>query len=215
MKVIVVSTEHFFEKEIEAVCPLFEAGLQIFHLRKPYSTINEMRDFLRKIPAEFHGRVVLHDHFLLVNEFGLKGVHINRRNPVETLRVTSLCTKMPQTETLHATSLHHHTSKSCHSIEEIKNISQFDYVFLSPIFDSISKNGYTKAFSHEELLHAKNEGIINEKVIALGGITPENMQKIVDYGFGGVAILGGLWADFENTGDVQELLQRFEKFVYL
>lgn len=196
MKVVVVSTETFFAHEIAAVCLLFEAGLQIFHLRKPQSTINEMRDFLRKIPAQFRGRVVLHDHFLLLNEFELKGAHLNRRNPVETQGIAP-----PQ-----------HTSKSCHSLEEITNISQFNYVFLSPIFDSISKNGYTKTFSHEALLQAKSTGIINEHVIALGGIMPENISHIVNYGFGGVAILGGLWADFEKTGDVQSLLKRF--FLY-
>ncbi|MCL2327417.1 MAG: thiamine phosphate synthase [Bacteroidetes bacterium] len=200
MKLIIVSTETFFAQEATAVCSLFEAGLEIFHLRKPYSTIAEMRNFVAQIPQEYRGRVVLHDHFLLLNEFALKGVHINRRNPiVETQCIASL----------------RHTSKSCHSLNEIKNISQFNYVFLSPIFDSISKNGYTKAFSHEELLQAKNEGIINEKVIALGGITPENIPQVVEYGFGGIAILGGLWSDFEKTGDVQGLLQRFKKFVYL
>ncbi|MDR1761478.1 MAG: thiamine phosphate synthase [Bacteroidales bacterium] len=198
MKIIVISTEHFCSNETVAVCSLFEAGLQIFHLRKPKSTIEEMRDFIIKIPVEFHGRVVLHDHFSLIREFELKGIHINKRNP--------------SVEMQHATFLQH-KSKSCHSLEEIKNISQFDYVFLSPIFDSISKSGYSKAFSHEELLQAKNAGIISEKVIALGGIMPENISKIVNYGFGGIAILGGLWADFEASGDIQSLLQRFENFV--
>ena len=108
-----------------------------------------------------------------------------------------------------------HISKSCHSLKEIQNISNFNYVFLSPIFDSISKTGYTQAFSRTELLQAKNAGIINEKIIALGGITPENMLQITDYGFGGIAILGGLWGDFDKTGDMQELLQRFKKFVHL
>jgi len=212
MKLIVVSTETFFAQETTAVPALFEAGLEIFHLRKPHSTIEEMRDFLQKIPAQFHGRVVLHDHFSLLNEFALKGVHINRRTPVETWRAASLSTKMPHTETRRATSLHHHTSKSCHTLEEIKHISGFDYVFLSPIFDSISKNGYSKAFSHEELLQAKRAGIINGKVIALGGVTPENIPQVAEYGFGGVAILGGLWADFEITGDVQSLLERFNVY---
>lgn len=220
MKLIVVSTETFFAREVVAVCALFNAGLQTFHLRKPHSTIDEMRGFLQEMPKEFLDRIVLHDHFLLLNEFELKGVHCNRRN-----------TALPQFSPQGREQLH--ISKSCHSLEEVKNAfgccaldpqrrspqrSQSlncNYVFLSPIFNSISKNGYNKAFSHEELLQAQREGIINEKVIALGGITPENSEQIAKYGFGGVAILGALWANFEKTGDMQELLQRFKKFVHL
>ncbi|MDR0941039.1 MAG: thiamine phosphate synthase [Bacteroidales bacterium] len=202
MKLIVVSTETFFPHEVEALCALFNAGLQTFHVRKPYSTIDEMRSFLQEIPTKFLDRMVLHDHFLLVNEFGLKGVHCNRRNLFP-----------PHSSPQRRESLH--ISKSCHSLAEVLNASCYcNYVFLSPIFDSISKHGYTKAFSHEALLLAQQEGIINEKVIALGGITVENKEQVAEYGFGGIAIVGALWRDFEKTGDVQRLLQRFQKFVH-
>jgi thiamine-phosphate pyrophosphorylase len=210
MKLIVISTEDYFAKETEAVSLLFVAGLQIFHLRKPNFDIEEMRKFLKKIPSKFHNRIVLHDNFSLLNEFGLKGIHLNRRNPHY---ISSHPSKRgeysPLLEGLGQVSI----SKSCHSLEEAKNsVSQFDYVFLSPIFDSISKNGYSKAFSNEELLNAKSDGIINEKVIALGGITPENIPQVANYGFGGIAILGGIWGDFEKTGDKTKLLERFEKY---
>jgi len=196
MKLIVISTEIFFEQEAEIVCSLFEAGLLCFHLRKPQSEkeettfgISQIRCFLEKIPQKFHNRIVLHEHFSLLDEFNLKGIHLNRRNPIPYEKAGISI------------------SKSCHTIEEIKaETSSFDYVFLSPIFDSISKNGYKKAFSHEELTKAKQDNIINEKVIALGGITPENLAEVKSYGFGGVAVLGGIWGDLEKTG----VLQRFE-----
>lgn len=200
MKIIVVSSETFLAHEVAAVNALFQAGLQTFHLRKPHSSINEMRFFLQAISTEFHNRIVLHDHFSLLKEFALKGIHINMRNSIE---------NAPNLEPLQ------HVSKSCHSLEELNHVAQYNYVFLSPIFDSISKQGYTKSFSHEELLHAKCTGIINEKVIALGGITPENMPQIANYGFGGVAILGSLWANFEQTNNIELLLQRFEKHTTL
>ena len=67
------------------------------------------------------------------------------------------------------------------------------YVFLSPIFNSISKQGYASAFTPKALFEAKQKGIINEKVVALGGITAANINKIKSYGFGGVALLGDVW----------------------
>jgi len=190
MRLIVISVEKFFEKEAEIVCSLFEAGLLCFHLRKPQSEKEEIRCFLEKIPQKFHNRIVLHEHFSLLDKFDLKGIHLNRRNPVPYEKAGIS------------------VSKSCHTIEEIKaEISAFDYVFLSPIFDSISKTGYKKAFSHEELMKAKQENIINEKVIALGGITPENITEVKFYGFGGVAVLGGIWGDCEVTSDKNEGLR--------
>lgn len=67
-----------------------------------------------------------------------------------------------------------------------------DYLFLSPIFDSISKAGYRSAFSHEQLQRAADEGVIDRKVIALGGVTPERIPYLHSLGFGGVAMLGAL-----------------------
>ena len=191
MKLIVISFEEFFEQEAKIVCSLFEAGLLCYHLRKPQSEKEEIRRFLERIPQKFHNRIVLHEHFSLLDEFDLKGIHLNRRHPVPYEKAGIS------------------VSKSCHSLEEVKTeIDAFDYVFLSPVFDSISKTGYKKAFSETELMKAKQEHIINEKVIALGGITPDNITQVRSYGFGGVAVLGGIWSDFETSG----VLQRFENY---
>ena len=64
---------------------------------------------------------------------------------------------------------------------------------LSPIFDSISKVGYKSAFTEEELRKAHHEGIINERVMALGGVTFERIPNVLDLGFGGGMILGDAW----------------------
>ncbi len=41
----------------------------------------------------------------------------------------------------------------------------------SPIYDSISKEGYSSAYSCDTLQKAQQAGIIDSKVMALGGIT--------------------------------------------
>ena len=69
----------------------------------------------------------------------------------------------------------------------------FQYVFLRPICDSISKQGYRSAFSEEEIRDAAKSGIIDERVIALGGISFSKLQLVSDYGFGGAAMLGEVW----------------------
>ena len=82
-------------------------------------------------------------------------------------------------------------------------------MFLSPIFDSISKVGYSHAFTREQLLDAKSRHLINEEIIALGGIAQETIPLAAQYGFGGVAVLGSLWGNYLQNRDERALLQRF------
>jgi thiamine-phosphate pyrophosphorylase len=66
-------------------------------------------------------------------------------------------------------------------------------VSLSPIYDSISKQGYRAAFTREELLKAAQDGIIDNKVYALGGVTFSRLEEVKALGFGGAMILGDAW----------------------
>lgn len=173
---IVITLPEFFDNEADAIVRLFQSGLERLHLRKPEATEAEYRDLLRQIPSCYHSRIVLHDHFALLDEFCLGGVHLNRRNPAAPKGWTG------------------HVSCSCHSLEEVQQRkSQFDYVSLSPIYDSVSKQGYLSAFSHEELSAAKVAGVIDGKVMALGGITHDRLQEVERLGFGGVMVLGDAW----------------------
>ena len=77
--------------------------------------------------------------------------------------------------------------------EVIERKPTMNYVFLSPIFDSISKQGYRSAFDHATLKKAAHEGIIDHKVVALGGVTRQRISLLAEYGFGGAAMLGDIW----------------------
>ena len=104
--------------------------------------------------------------------------------------------------------MHNHDLHSCHTFEEVQaNKKHIDYVFLSPIFDSISKQGYRAAFTDDELRRAHSNGIIDDRVIALGGITPTNARKAIALGFGGVAVLGDIWQSTEPVSRLKEYIK--------
>ena len=91
------------------------------------------------------------------------------------------------------TVIHKNFKGSCHSIDEVEEVDgKLEYCFLSPIFDSISKQGYEANFNQEELKKflKKERGI---KVIGLGGVTENNYQELLDLGFDGGAFLGAVW----------------------
>ncbi len=196
MKLILITPPTYFVEENKIITDLFEEGLDILHLRKPDTAPMFAERLLTLIPEHYHKRIVVHGHFYLKEEYRLKGIHLNSRNP-----------NLPE-------GYKGHISCSCHSLEEVKSRKkQCDYVFLSPVFDSISKKNYHANYTPEEIRKAHKAGIIDKKVIALGGIDIDNITEVKNYGFGGAAIMGALWDRFDarSDRDYKQLIERFKK----
>lgn len=176
MKIIAITTPKVFNDDTYLIKGLLDKGVDIIHLRKPDSTIDECRNLLETLSSEYLSRIIIHDYPELYDEFSLKGIHVNKK--IKTLPV----------------GYHGFKTRSCHSLEEvIRYKSEYDYLFLSPIFDSISKAGYKSGFSSEDLLRASQSGIIDSKVVALGGVTFDKLDYLQSLNFGGVAMIGGLY----------------------
>ena len=86
-----------------------------------------------------------------------------------------------------------------HSLEELTaHKGKYEYAFLSPVFDSISKEGYKSKFRHRlhRFSQIKSElirAISGKAVIALGGIDEDKIETCRELGFAGVAVLGAIW----------------------
>ena len=196
MKLIVVTAPTFFVEEDKIITALFEEGLDILHLRKPETPAMYSERLLTLIPQKYHKRIITHEHFYLQEEFSLMGIHLNTRNPKEPHDYSG------------------HISCTCHSLDEVRNKKHFyDYLFLSPKYNCITKTGVTSGFTAEELRQAEKSKIIDSKVMALGGITSDNILEIKDYGFGGAVIMGNLWNKFNacTDRDYLEVIRHFKK----
>ena len=173
----IITLPWFFVGEAARIVALLQRReVDYVHIRKPGARREDMEKLVESIPQAYRNRIVLHDHFPLAEKYRLFGIHLNRRNP-----------EVPR-------GWKGSVSRSCHSLEEVvrwKN--RCDYVTLSPIFDSISKAGYRSAFTREENAEAARKGIIDEKVMALGGVTFDKMKEVTAMGFGGGMILGDAW----------------------
>ena len=181
MKIIAITPPHAVENEVVIIRQLLENSVDIVHLRKHQSEFYEidviayLREILSALTFEECCKIIIHDFPQLYYEFTLKGIHVNKN-------VTSL----PKEYTGYKT-------RSCHSFEEIiKYKNEYDYLFLSPIFDSISKPDYKSPYTHGMLQKASLEGIIDKKVIALGGVTFDKIPYIQSLNFGGIAMIGEL-----------------------
>ncbi len=196
MKLIVVTAPTFFVEEDQIITALFEEGLDILHLRKPTAPPILAERLLTLIPTKYHKRIITHEHFYLQNEFNLMGIHLSQRNPNEPYSYGG------------------QIGTTCHSIEEIPAKKRFyDYLFLSSVYNCITNDGVMADFTPEELREAAKNKIIDSKVMAFGGITPDNILEVKDYGFGGAVIMGDLWNKFDACTDTSymNLIHHFRK----
>ncbi len=178
--------------ESNAIILLLRSGnIDYFHIRHPEISRDEMEVLIREIPTEFYPRLTLHSHFELCESYNIGGIHLNKRR-------SEIPPGLPEGVRI---------SRSIHSIEEAEEIKNseysmnnkgrgFSYVTLSPVFTSISKEGYESSFDLEDLTFVRKVREINERycrMIALGGVRPRDFTKIRESGFGGAAILGYIW----------------------
>ena len=172
MKRIVITREDFAPGEAQAIAAMLAQGIDRMHVRKPGSSRRQTEALLEAIPQTLRQRISLHDHLELAAQYGVGGVHLNSRNSI-----------VPR-------GFHGLVSRSCHSIDELQRHAGLDYLFLSPVFDSISKAGYRAAFSLKELSEARRERLIDSHVYALGGVFPGNFAQVENMGFGGAVMAG-------------------------
>lgn len=170
-ELLVITPERDYPEEARWLNRLFSEGLATLHLRKPGRTGEELLQYIMKVEAQYHNRIMLHGDPAIGQKKELKGIHY-------------------PAAALPAIKPGHHVSCSVHSWEELQEIStNVDYAFISPFFDSISKSGY-KANTR---LRTIPEQADRYKAMALGGIYRGNIREVQALGLGGAAVLGAIW----------------------
>lgn len=213
MKISLVSSFYDIPNEIHVLNLLFCNGLTSFHLRKDLEckhlagkeTYSEekIRNYIESIPECFRNRVIMHSHFHLVEEYGLKGAHFTKKYTYnEFLEDKNLDAKDNPLK---------YVGFSVHTTEEIlQNANLYDYLFLSPIFDSISNIGYNSKFNLTKLKSFLVEENLKPEIIALGGMNNTKVTKVKELGFSGLALLGYVWSEFDEDQNIIDTLNRFK-----
>lgn len=203
MKIVVITPHGSREEEINTVIKLFENGLETLHLRKPKYRTREMKEYIEQIPVQFHNRIIIHSHHLLARKYSLKGIHFTKAHFKKTFRNWWINTylRFLKPDLLKTTS---HTKLASLYDDDSKKI-KFDYVFLSPIFDSLTGK-YQSGF-YEEGIRA-TLGKVSKKIIARGGVDGTRIEKIKELGFYGMALYSHIWESKKPVEDFVEILKR-------
>ena len=188
----VISSPTAVTAEAGIINVLFEEGLEILHIRKPDTEVDELRALIEKIHSKYHHQIVLHQHHEIANDYGIKRWHIPEIKRHE-MSDESLAALKKDSNIL---------STSIHQIEAYNILpASFDYTFFGPVFSSISKRGYTSVIPGSFIFPVQ---ISNTKVIAIGGIDATNIHQVRQMKFSGAAVLGTIWQK------PQESIQQFK-----
>ena len=181
MKLAVISSSKTVENETEIVTQFFEEGLQTFHLRKHRYSAAEMKLFIKKIPIHYHDRIIIHSHHSLARKFKLKGVHLTKSHKKKQLKtwLTLKFIKFTNPELEVTTSFN-----NLGQLFDKHSAYEYSYVFLSPVFDSLSSK-FQSGFTEYSLSAALKK--TKYKVVARGGVDITAIEKSHKIGFEGLA----------------------------
>ncbi len=189
MKIILITSPEEVKLELETIDRLFEEGSDLLHIRKPEWSDEKLLKYVLSLPQSFRNQMAIHGNASIALELKVGGIHQKSNQKPDEI----------------PTSWKGRKSRSTHSIEEIESYqNKYDYYFLSPVFESISKPGYKSSFDADEL----NNYLTKERefeIFALGGIDSSHVQQCAEMGFDGVAIMGSIW----QKDSLEERLKEF------
>ena len=203
MEIRLVSNFYDIPNEHYLLNLIFTEGLDYYHLRKKNYSEENYKSYLDRIPSYYHDRIIIHDHFHLADHYNLHGIHFTKRYKLEDYLQAQALNSPKKTVGQIGFSLH--------SIAEVHEYGKtYDYLFLSPIFDSISNKGYNSKFKLTTLKNFLQQAEDGPKIIGLGGMNLERIETAIGLGLDGISLLGYIWSDYEVDGDLLKAIKRFE-----
>ncbi len=182
MDLYAITLPDCFPGEAQWLLELLRCGITGLHLRKPtLGSEAQLLDLLHPLlEAGYADRIVLHSFFHSARDYGIHRLHLKE--------------SMHHQE-LYRSLMDYSLSVSLHQWSDALAVRDglYQYAFISPVFPSISKPGYTNdRILDQAEAHLRS---VSMPMVALGGVDPGTAQRAKAVGCRGVAMLGGLFTD--------------------
>jgi thiamine-phosphate pyrophosphorylase len=167
-------TEKFFLQKLEN---LLDTGIKLFQLRaKDYSdeSINFYIEKIKKINDKYNATFIINDYWYFVREFELDGVHLGKNDfPPEVARY------------ILSDKIIGWTINSINDID-IEVLKKIDYIGVGPAFHTKTKKSLSPVLGPEGIKKIIKQS--NIPYFAIGGITDENISKLMNSGINHFAL---------------------------
>lgn len=180
---------------MEIAAAVFDGGGRWLSLREPdlrrADRLARLYNLIA-VAAPYGATVTIHGDVEVASGAGAHGVHLQRGGDAAAAR-----------RALGPAAL---IGVSAHSLAEARNAETTgaDYVTLSPIFRSESKPGYGPALGADGL--AEIAAAVAIPVLALGGVTEDNIAECLGAGAAGVAVMGSVMRAGDIAGATRSLV---------
>ncbi len=182
-----------------AVGSALKGGVRAVQLREKDLGTRELLDMayaLRAITREYSARLFVNGRVDVALAAGADGVHLGS-------------TDMPLPAARRAAGGSMLIGVSTHSIQEARRAEEegADFITLGPVYETPSKMRYGKPIGIRPLREVRKEVAI--PVFAIGGITRERVEEVVEAGASGVALISAILA----SGDIKSSAEEFMRLL--
>ncbi len=183
---------------LEVAAALLSAGVRLIQLRDKRASSRELWSGARRVQELVHqsqGIFIVNDRADIASAVDADGVHVGQEDlPVEAARSI-----LPPGKWV---------GYSTHMLEQVREAdhSSADYIAFGPMFPTASKQNPDPVVGLEGLRQARQA--TRKPLVAIGGITLENAQAVLEAGADSVAVIRGLLG-------APDIRQRAEEFLEL
>ncbi len=186
----------------ELVRQALDGGVRTVQLREkdlPGAALFRLAEELRRITYEFHAGLIINDRLDVALAAEADGVHLG----VNSLPVAVVRRLLGREKII---------GYSAHAVAEALSaqIAGADFVTFGPVYHTPSKAAYGKPCGVETLAEAASALAI--PVLALGGISPENITETLAANVQGVAVISAVLAAADPRGAAASLLKKIEEY---
>lgn len=191
--------------EIEGARLALEGGCKWVQLRMKETPVEEVKKVaLELLPLckQYEAVMIIDDHVELAKEVGADGVHLGKMdmNPKDARAILSDGFIIGGT---------------CNSFDDILAIKDdVDYIGCGPFRFTTTKKKLAPVLGlegYQEIVWKCREQGINIPIVAIGGITKDDVRKVLHSGPNGIAISGGILSAADPKTETEEILKIIEK----
>jgi len=186
------------EEHLENIQKACASGVELVQLRLKNvdeATVLETAKKAKEITGHFQTRLMINDHYKIAAEVKADGVHLGKSDTCPTVARKELASWQIIGGTAN-------TLEDCQTLIDKK----VDYIGLGPFRFTNTKDNLGPVLGEKGYLTILEELKTDTPVIAIGGITLNDVLDIMITGVYGIAISGGITRDFNSISRFKELI---------